>query len=101
MTKMTKTLTAIAAAATLASRPWPPRNRPKRAAALSPPASSAGWPPAPSSARPPPTAPITVTAPAITTAPARSITRGGPCYWTHQRVWDGWGWRLQRVRVCD
>jgi hypothetical protein len=26
---------------------------------------------------------------------------GGPgCYWTRQRVWDGWGWRLQRVRVC-
>jgi hypothetical protein len=27
--------------------------------------------------------------------------RGGPCYWTHRRFWDGWGWRAQRVRVCD
>jgi hypothetical protein len=24
----------------------------------------------------------------------------GGCYWTRQRVWDGWGWRFQRVRVC-
>jgi len=27
---------------------------------------------------------------------------GGPgCYWTHRRFWDGWGWRVRRVRVCD
>ena len=26
---------------------------------------------------------------------------GPHCYWTHQRVWDGWGWYPQRVRVCD
>ena len=26
---------------------------------------------------------------------------GGGCYWTRQRVWDGWGWRFTRVRVCD
>ena len=26
---------------------------------------------------------------------------GGGCYWTRQRVWDGWGWRSRRVRVCD
>jgi len=25
---------------------------------------------------------------------------GPGCYWTRQRVWDGWGWRAQRVRVC-
>jgi hypothetical protein len=25
---------------------------------------------------------------------------GPPCYWTHQRVWDGYGWRVHRVRVC-
>jgi hypothetical protein len=25
---------------------------------------------------------------------------GPPCYWTRQRVWDGFGWRMQRVRVC-
>jgi hypothetical protein len=27
--------------------------------------------------------------------------RSRPCYWTHRRFWDGWGWRVQRVRVCD
>jgi len=26
---------------------------------------------------------------------------GPPCYWTRQRVWDGYGWHLRRVRVCD
>jgi hypothetical protein len=32
---------------------------------------------------------------------------GGPayvaapdCYWQRQRFWDGFGWRLRRVRVC-
>ena len=25
----------------------------------------------------------------------------GGCYWTRQRVWDGWGWQFRRVRVCD
>ena len=25
---------------------------------------------------------------------------GPPCYWTRQRVWDGFGWQLRRVRVC-
>ena len=25
----------------------------------------------------------------------------GGCYWTRQRVWDGWGWHFRRVRVCD
>jgi hypothetical protein len=26
---------------------------------------------------------------------------GGPgCYWRRERVWDGWGWRFHRVRVC-
>jgi hypothetical protein len=24
----------------------------------------------------------------------------GGCYWTRQRVYDGWGWHLRRVRVC-
>lgn len=23
-----------------------------------------------------------------------------PCYWQRQRVWDGYRWRLARVRVC-
>ena len=26
---------------------------------------------------------------------------GGGCYWTRQRVWNGWGWQFRRVRVCD
>ena len=26
---------------------------------------------------------------------------GPRCYWTRHRVWDGFGWRLQRARVCD
>lgn len=25
---------------------------------------------------------------------------GPECYWRRERVWDGWGWRLRRVRVC-
>jgi hypothetical protein len=25
---------------------------------------------------------------------------GAPCYWTRERVWDGYGWRSHRVRVC-
>jgi hypothetical protein len=23
------------------------------------------------------------------------------CYWQRQRFWDGYGWRMRRVRVCD
>jgi hypothetical protein len=27
---------------------------------------------------------------------------GGPgCYWQRQRFWDGYGWRIRNVRVCD
>jgi len=26
---------------------------------------------------------------------------GAPCYWQHQRFWDGYGWRVRNVRVCD
>jgi hypothetical protein len=26
---------------------------------------------------------------------------GPSCWWTSQRVWDGWGWRWRRVRVCN
>lgn len=26
---------------------------------------------------------------------------GPSCWWTRERVWDGWGWRVRRVRVCD
>ena len=26
---------------------------------------------------------------------------GGPCYWQRERFWDGYGWRVRRVQVCD
>jgi hypothetical protein len=26
---------------------------------------------------------------------------GGPCYWQRQRFWNGYGWRMRSVRVCD
>jgi 4-amino-4-deoxy-L-arabinose transferase-like glycosyltransferase len=26
---------------------------------------------------------------------------GPACYWTRQRIWDGWGWHWRRVRVCN
>ena len=29
-----------------------------------------------------------------------SYAYGPPCYWQRQRVWDGYGWRIRRVRVC-
>ncbi len=25
---------------------------------------------------------------------------GPPCYWQRQRFWDGYSWRIRRVRVC-
>jgi hypothetical protein len=26
---------------------------------------------------------------------------GPECYWTRQRVWNGYGWYTRRIRVCD
>ena len=26
---------------------------------------------------------------------------GPPCVWQRQRFWDGYGWRIRRVQVCD
>jgi hypothetical protein len=26
---------------------------------------------------------------------------GGPCYWQRERFWDGYGWRVRRVQVCN
>ena len=26
---------------------------------------------------------------------------GPHCWWQRERFWDGFGWRLRRVRVCD
>jgi hypothetical protein len=25
---------------------------------------------------------------------------GPPCHWRRQRIWDGYGWIIRRVRVC-
>jgi hypothetical protein len=24
----------------------------------------------------------------------------GPCYWRTERFWDGYAWRVRRVRIC-
>jgi hypothetical protein len=28
------------------------------------------------------------------------VADDGGCYWQRQRFWDGYGWRVRRVRVC-
>jgi hypothetical protein len=33
--------------------------------------------------------------------PAYSGGPYGPCYWQHQRFWDGFAWRVRNVRVCS
>jgi len=32
--------------------------------------------------------------------PAPAYYAGG-CYWHRERFWDGWGWRFRRVQVCN
>jgi len=56
--------------------------------------------------------PLTTTAPVTAiTDPAMATTAGAPgayvadegyggCVWQRQRFWDGYGWRIRRVRVC-
>ncbi|PZA09031.1 hypothetical protein DNX69_25405 [Rhodopseudomonas palustris] len=36
-------------------------------------------------------------------APAYVVAPGyyGGCYWQRQRFWDGYGWRIRRIRVCE
>ena len=34
-------------------------------------------------------------------APGPVNYRGPGCYWTQRRFWDGWAWHVRRVRVCD
>ena len=29
------------------------------------------------------------------------VADDGGCYWQRQRFWDGYGWRVRNVRVCD
>ncbi|MDO9410999.1 MAG: hypothetical protein Q7T81_00300 [Pseudolabrys sp.] len=31
----------------------------------------------------------------------RPVYYGPRCWWQRDRVWDGYGWRMRRVRVCD
>lgn len=33
-------------------------------------------------------------------APA-PVYYGPRCWWQRDRIWDGYGWRMRRVRVCD
>ena len=95
MTKITKTLTALAAAATLAvaavAAPQPAEARGGRIAAgiIGGLAAGAiiGGPRARNGG-------LYYGGPYATTRPARSITARS-CYWTRQRVWDGYGWRLR------
>ena len=102
MTK-TKTLTALAAAATLGlaavAAPQPAEARGEdTVTGASPPALSAVSLPAPSSARRPQTARMYGYGPGYYAYVGPAYYGG--CYWTRQRVWDGWGWRLRRVQVC-
>jgi len=100
MTKISKTLTALAAAATIAvaavAAPQPAEARGGRNAALIG-GLAAG----------------VIVGAAVANGPyygygprygyyePRRVYYGPPCYWTRERVWDGYGWRLRRVRVCD
>lgn len=33
--------------------------------------------------------------------PAYVADPGYACYWQRQRFWDGYAWRIRRVRVCE
>jgi hypothetical protein len=99
MTRLTNTLTALAAAATLTiaavAAPQPAEARGGRIAAgvigglaagaiIGGIASQNGY----------------YGGPAYAYGPA-PVYYGPHCWWSRQRVWDGYGWRLRRVRVCD
>jgi len=34
-------------------------------------------------------------------APGPGYVSGPPCYWHRERFWDGYGWRIRRVRMCE
>jgi len=40
--------------------------------------------------------------PPVYVAPAPAVVYAAPppCYWQTQRVWTGYNWAYQRVRVC-
>lgn len=33
--------------------------------------------------------------------PGPAYVAGPPCYWRRERFWDGYGWRVRRVQICD
>ncbi len=33
--------------------------------------------------------------------PGPAYVAGPPCYWQRQRFWDGYGWRIRNVQVCQ
>jgi hypothetical protein len=100
MTKMTKTLTALAAVATISvaavAAPQPAQARGGALAAGIIGGLAAGAIIG-SAAR----GPDYIYGPGYYYGPGPVYYRSGPCYWSHRRFWDGWGWRVQRVRVCD
>ena len=34
-------------------------------------------------------------------APAPVYVEEAPCRWVRERYWDGYGWRVRRMEVCD
>ncbi|MGO4711350.1 hypothetical protein [Bradyrhizobium sp. 2TAF24] len=34
-------------------------------------------------------------------APAPAYVVEPTCHWARERFWDGYGWRIRRVQVCD
>ena len=34
-------------------------------------------------------------------APAPVDVEEAPCRWVRERYWDGYGWRVRRMEVCD
>ena len=90
MNKITKTLTALAAVATLTvasvAMPQPAEARGGRiAAGIIGGIASNGY---------------GYNGPAYAYGPA-PVYYGPHCWWHRECVWDGYGWRLRRVRVCD
>jgi hypothetical protein len=100
MTNMTKTLTAIGAAAILAAAtfaaPQPAEARGGRIAA-----GIIGGLAAGAILGAAVNGPYYGYGPGYYYGPGPVYYRGPDCYWTHRRFWDGWGWRERRVRVCD
>lgn len=99
MTKLTKTLTAIAAAASLGAAVLVTPTQPAQARGGAVAAGIIGG-----------LAAGAIIGSAAAHGPyyGRSYYYGpgpvyyGPhCWWRRERFWDGWGWRVHRVRVCD